>query len=514
MASVKSGQVECWPEDPVAGVCVHFTSLPSPIGIGDIGDASLRFIDQLALMKLRVWQVLPVGPTSFGDSPYQTLSTFAGNELLIGLEPLVRQGLIEEEALEPLRRLPFETVEFESVAPLKRALLESAAEKFLAGGSSGSMEAYRVFCEQTGHAWLDDYALFRALKTFHKEKAWTDWAPGLARRDKDAIERAKASLREAMEKHRVIQFFFDQQWQALRKHAADNKITLLGDIPFYIAHDSSDAWANPELLMMDQLGQPSQVAGVPPDYFSEDGQLWGNPVYNWKSQAQDGYQWWIRRLARTAALHDLVRIDHFRGFESFWSVPRGETTARTGAWKPGPGTDFFTVVKKSLGALPIVAEDLGLITPEVTRLRQQQGFPGMKVLQFELLDPEFDISDIPENCVCYSGTHDNDTTVGWFAGQGVEKQRPNEIRRLQRRALRHTGGTAGTIHLDLIRLALSSRARMVVIPLQDFLGLGSEARMNTPGTADGNWRWRVTTNQLSSALQNQVATLVEEFSRV
>lgn len=502
-----------WPARPVAGVCLHFTSLPSPLGIGDIGDAAIEFVDRLEDMNLRTWQVLPIGPTSFGDSPYQTLSTFAGNELLIGLEPLVRMGLLENEDLQPLKNLPAGTVEFGSLAPAKRALLAKAAGQFACAATQRDVKAYEAFCKAAGETWLDDYALFRALKTKHGERAWNRWEPPLARREPIALRHARETLKEQVETHRIIQFFFDQQWRSLRDHAADRGISLIGDIPFYIAHDSADAWANPKLLLMDESGQPSQVSGVPPDYFSEDGQLWGNPVYDWTFQKETGYSWWIERLAHAARQHDLVRIDHFRGFKAFWSVPYGETTAKGGAWNRGPGKAFFKAARRRLGSLPIVAEDLGLITPGVVKLRKKQGFPGMRVLQFELLDPEFDASDIPEDCICYTGTHDNDTTVGWFNGQGVEKKRPREIRALRRRALKHTNGEARTIHTDMVRLAFSTRARIAIAPMQDYLGLGSEARLNTPGSAEGNWRWRMTAGQLTAGLIDRVSTLVRESSR-
>ncbi len=513
MVSKSASQIEHLPGNRVAGTCIHFSSLPSPLGIGDIGDAAIDFIDLIARTKLTVWQVLPVGPTSFGDSPYQTLSTFAGNEMLIGLEPLVRQGLLEDRDLSALQVLPASTVRFESLVPVKRNLLDKAAHCFLDRASKAELNRFRSFCDANARQWLDDYALYRVLKSRHDEKAWTDWAPELATRDRTSIELARLDLAPELETVRVIQFFFDLQWTRLREHASRNGIRLLGDIPFYIAHDSADAWANPELLMMDANGKPSQVSGVPPDYFSEDGQLWGNPVYDWAQHANDGYKWWIGRLAHAAGLHDLIRIDHFRGFESYWSVPFGETTARNGAWMPGPGNEFFATARKSLGKLPVIAEDLGLITPAVTRLRKRQGFPGMKVLQFELLDPDFDVTKIPADCVCYTGTHDNDTARGWFTGKGVEKRRSREIRQLQRRALKQTGGTARTIHLDLIRLAFSTRAGMAIVPFQDFLGLGSEARMNTPGTAQGNWRWRLGEEQVSPALVRQISGLVEGFSR-
>jgi len=496
-----------------AGVGMHFASLAGKYGIGDIGDSSLAFIDLLVSMKISVWQFLPTGPTAYGDSPYQPLSAFAGNEMLIGLEPLVRLGLLTPEEPQALAGLPLDHVDYGQLIPKKHALLKRAAERFSATASADLKSAYEAFLALHESHWLSDYAIFRILKSQHDERPWPKWDRPFVQREVDAIRQFQKSHRDDIEKVKIIQFLYDLEWQKLRQYAVEKGISLFGDMPIYIALDSADAWAHPEILLIDQGGRPSHVAGVPPDYFSADGQLWGNPLYDWKYHQSKGYQWWIERLQHAASQMDLVRIDHFRGFESFWAVQFGAETARDGEWLPGPGDGLFNAMKAALGGLPIVAEDLGVITPEVDGLRRRHHIPGMKVLQFEVGEPDFNMADVGSNCVCYTGTHDNDTTVGWFNGGNEDTRSEQEIVEQRKNTLKVTAGNEKTIHLDMIRLAFNTQARLAVVPMQDFLGLGSEARLNTPGTTSNNWRWRVTAEQLSPEFCESVASLVVETCR-
>jgi len=496
-----------------AGVGLHISSLPGNHGIGDIAEGAMSFVDKLLEMDIGVWQILPTGPTAYGDSPYQPLSAFAGNLLLIGLKPLIRLGLLDATDLEPLGELPRDHVDYGRLIPAKRALLARAARRFGRQSGHGLTADYEDFLHRHGDHWLDDYALFRVLKTLHGERAWPEWDKDFVRREAAAMNKVRDEHREAIERTRITQFLFDRQWQALKAYVSERGISMFGDMPIYIALDSADAWAHPEMLLIDQDGHPSHIAGVPPDYFSEDGQLWGNPLYDWAYHERTGYRWWIERMQHAARLTDLVRIDHFRGFESFWSVPYGATTARKGKWVPGPGNAVFEAMHQALGNLPIVAEDLGVITAEVDELRLNHGIPGMIVLQFEVGEPTFDIGDVEENSVCYTGTHDNDTTAGWFRGNGDDTRTEKEIARTRARALKVTRGSAETIHKDMIRLAFSSKAALAVAPMQDYLGLGSEARLNIPGTTLNNWRWRLRAEEMHPAFVHSVSKMVRAASR-
>jgi 4-alpha-glucanotransferase len=493
---------------------MHFSSLPGPFGIGDIGDAAHAFVDTLAEMHLGVWQFLPTGPTAYGDSPYQPLSAFAGNEMLIGIEPLRRLGLLDAPDTEALTSLPAATVDYGRLIPLKHELLAGVAGRFNDRAGAGLRTAYQEFLHLHGAAWLDDYAAYRIIKTMHGEKPWPEWEPALVHREPAAMGRVLGQKSDAVEHIKVIQFLFDQQWRALKDYAGERGVRLFGDMPIYIALDSADAWAHPEILLIDGAGRPSRVAGVPPDYFSADGQLWGNPLYDWPFHARQGYAWWIERVRHAAECMDLVRIDHFRGFEAYWSIPFSAETARTGEWLKGPADELFDALDAALGHVPIVAEDLGVITPEVDELRHRHGIPGMCVLQFDVADDDFSPDDIPENSVCYTGTHDNDTTVGWFQGGPGDTRTPEEIQKTRQNALRLTGGGADTIHLDMIRLALGTKAKLAVFPLQDLLGLDSGARLNTPGTTSDNWRWRVRDEQLSPAVIETMTGMVEKAGRM
>jgi 4-alpha-glucanotransferase len=491
-----------------AGVYLHLTSLPGPYGIGEIGAAARDFVDTMRSMELSVWQFLPLGPTAYGDSPYQPLSTFAGNEMLVDIDDLIELGLLTDDEVAELTTLPDRYVDYGALIPIKSRLLSLAASRFDETVGDSIQSDFKGFLERNDDSWLHDYAVFRILKTRHGERPWPEWQPQFVHRDEAALAQLEASEARRIRAIKIIQYLFFRQWRMLRDYAHANGVTLFGDMPICIALDSSDAWANRDILRIDENGRPDHVAGVPPDYFSADGQLWGNPLYDWDQHAANGYQWWVDRLRATAELADLVRIDHFRGFEAYWSVPATATTARQGQWEPGPGDAIFDAMKNALGTLPIVAEDLGVITPEVERLRDRHDIPGMVVLQFDIGNDDFSLEDVSENSVCYTGTHDNDTTLGWFHGGPNDIRSADEIRETQRAALARTGGSAETIHTDLIKVAFSSNSRIAIAPLQDYLGLGSEARINTPGTSGGNWRWRVLDFQLSSEVCDNTALMV------
>ncbi len=496
-----------------AGVCLHLTSLPGRYGIGEIGAQARAFVDQLARMQIGVWQFLPLGPTAYGDSPYQPLSTFAGNEMLVDIGNLVDQGLLEATEVGELETLPSRSVDYGTLIPIKTRLLELAANRFVERATAALQDEFDAFLERNDAHWLHDYALFRILKTGHGERPWPEWGSEYVHRDADALRNLERREAPRIRAIKVIQFLFFRQWFALRDYAHANNVQLFGDMPICIALDSADAWAKRDILRLDADGRPDAVAGVPPDYFSEDGQLWGNPLYDWAVHAANGYRWWIERLQATSELADLIRIDHFRGFESYWAVPADATTARSGSWEPGPGDAIFDAVKAALGSLPIIAENLGVITPEVEALRGRHSIPGMHVLQFDAADPGFQLGVVEENSVCYTGTHDNDTTIGWFRGSPDDIRSDEEIRSTQTSVLALTEGCPNSVHTDLIRFAFSSKAQLAIAPMQDFLGLGSEARMNTPGVAGGNWRWRVLDAQLSPEFCDNVASLVTEAGR-
>jgi 4-alpha-glucanotransferase len=487
--------------------------LPGEFGIGEIGDAAMRFVDALSEMKLRIWQFLPLGPTGFGDSPYQSLSSYAGNELLIDVAELVKNGLVTRRDTAALAALPRNTVDFGALIPHKIALLHKAAARFDSTGNAALKARFDAFIETSDAEWLHDYALFRVLKSHHGGGSWMTWPTKFRHRELPALRHFAATHAGKIGDVKIMQFLFHDQWQRLRRHARERGILLFGDLPIYIPWDSADAWQSGDILQLDADGRPDGVAGVPPDYFSETGQLWGNPLYDWQRQAANGFQWWIARLGRAMQLADIVRIDHFRGFEAYWAVPADSATAATGRWVQGPGDALFDALEQALGPLPVVAEDLGEITPAVHALRRRHGLPGMRVLQFEVAEPGFALTDIPAECVCYTGTHDNDTVRGWFDAAGKSKRRGTRSSDFQKRVLTACNGKATTVHDDMIRLAFASAARVAIAPLQDFLGLQSEARLNTPGTTTGNWRWRTRGSALDAAFRDKVLCQVESSGR-
>jgi 4-alpha-glucanotransferase len=503
-----------------SGILLHPTSLPGRFGVGDLGPEAYRFADFLARAGQRIWQVLPLGPTGFGDSPYQCFSAFAGNPLLVSLERLVQDGdLSPGQLAENLPPLPARHVDYGRVIQHKLPLLKQAAENFCARASATRREDYETFCRQNA-PWLDNYALFMALKEAQGgEGVWNRWERDLAAREPGALARWKERLAEKIEIQKYGQYQFFKQWSELKAYCHARGIRIMGDIPIFVAHDSADVWARPELFHLDANGNPSVQAGVPPDYFSATGQLWGNPLYRWDVMAETGYSWWIDRCRSALRLVDIIRLDHFRAFEAYWEVPGGETTAINGRWVKAPGRELFEAVQKTLGDLPIVAETLGVITPEVEALRDRFGFPGMGILQFAFgtdpQAPEFKPHNYRRHFVVYTGTHDNDTTIGWWTSSGVgDSTRTAENIRAEREfTLEYLGTDGREMNWAFIRAVLASVADIAIIPLQDILGLGSEARMNLPASRSGNWRWRFTADQLTPEICERLREMTAIYER-
>jgi 4-alpha-glucanotransferase len=501
-----------------AGVLLHPTSLPSPHGVGDVGLAARRFVDWLGEAGQAIWQVLPLAPTGYGDSPYQALSAFAGNPLLASLEDLRQEGWLTDGDLEGAPAFSEETVDYARVAPWKAALLARAAERFDADAGPAQRAELDAFRAREA-PWLDDFALFLALKERHGGVSWIDWDPPLAGRDPRALEAARRAHAVALRAHVFGQWLFHRQWQHLRRHARSRGVAIMGDLPIYLAHDSAEVWARRHLFQLDGDGRPRAVAGVPPDYFSATGQLWGNPLHDWEAQARDGYAFWLSRMSANLETFDLLRLDHFRGFEAYWEVPAGATTAQGGRWVKGPGAALFEALRARLGPLPLVAENLGVITPEVEDLRRRFGFPGMAILQFAFgRDPQAD-SFKPHNyqrdLVVYTGTHDNDTVLGWWASEAGQAsiRSAEDIAEERALAMAYLASDGREMNWTLLRGVYASVADTAVAPLQDLLGLGSEARMNTPATASGNWRWRVRGGAFDRGLARRVRELAALYDR-
>lgn len=497
-----------------SGVLLHVSSLPGPYGVGDVGAAAREFASYLAGAAQRWWQMLPVGPVGYGNSPYSAHSAFAGNPLFIDLDALVDEGLLEKRAIQPPRFAPGR-VDYGEAASFRSAALRAAFQAFR---GSRAPAAFEQFCARES-GWLEDFALYMALKRRFALRAWSSWDAPLRDREPTAIQRAREELAEELAYERFTQWLFDAQWARLRAHCAALDVALLGDLPIFVAHDSADVWANRGLFMMDAAGQPTHIAGVPPDYFSASGQRWGNPLYRWEVLREQGYAWWIARMAQMLHRFDGVRLDHFIGFVRFWQIPADEPTAMNGTWITGPGADLFNAMQAKLGTLPLVAEDLGAVTPEVTALREQFRFPGLRILQFAFgTDPQaptFKPHNYERSTVVYTGTHDNDTTVGWFSDRGGPgTPRSAEQTEKERRAcLAYLGTEAREIHLEMIRQAQRSVAELCIVPMQDWLGLGSEARMNRPGLAEGNWEWRLDARALTPALAARMAELARIYDR-
>lgn len=481
-----------------SGVLLHLSSLPNKFGIGDLGTSAYHFIDFLAQSKQSLWQILPLNPTEFLDSPYAPYSAFAGNPYLISPEKLQADQLIDSSHINLSSSNP---------AGWKQDLLKHAHQTFIKSRSTIMAAEYHAFCS-TNQFWLDDYGLFMALKSAMDNTAWVTWPNEISNRQPKALLNLKKKLASTIEFQKFIQFIFYRQWRQLRAYAHKKKITIIGDLPLFVAHDSADVWANQEFFHLQNNGLPAAVAGVPPDYFSATGQLWGNPLYNWEVHRQTNYNWWIKRFTNLLKYVDLIRIDHFRGFESYWEIPHDEKTAVKGRWKPGPGSHFFASLKEELGYLPMIAEDLGFIDQKVTDLREQWSLPSMRVLQFGfegLKDNIHSPHAHTKNSVVYTGTHDNNTTLGWYRSASPE---------IQDYTRRYLGTDGSDIAWDLIRAALSSPAAMAIIPLQDILSLDSEARMNTPGTVGkNNWQWRYNSKTLTDQISNRLADLTLLYGR-
>ncbi|MHB1357268.1 MAG: 4-alpha-glucanotransferase [Anaerolineae bacterium] len=483
------------------GILCHPTSLPGAFGIGDMGSGAELFIRFLVEAGASVWQVLPLGPTGYGDSPYQPFSAFAGNPLLISPERLVAEELLAADDLQWGGNLLADTVDYGQVIQFKDQIFRRSFERFQRLSSNLIvLEVYRT----ENRSWLDDYALFMALKQHFRWAMWTDWPIDIALRVPEALDRRRCELESEILYQCYLQMQFAKQWTHIRRLAQSSHITLIGDMPIFVGQDSADVWAHRELFQLDEVGRPRVVAGVPPDYFSPTGQLWGNPLYDWRALQATGYSWWLQRLQRSLSLVDQVRLDHFRGFCGYWEVPAGDDTAVNGRWVKGPGGTFFGAVKAALGQLPIIAEDLGLISADVIELRQELGLPGMRVLQFAF-DSNAANEHLPHNwvnnLVVYTGTHDNDTSVGWYAHLAQATRERVRI---------YTGSTESDINWGLIRLALNSVADLAIVPLQDVLGLGSDCRLNSPGRPFGNWGWRYRSEMLRPELAarlKQLATL-------
>lgn len=493
-----------------SGILLHPTSLPGRYGIGDLGKFAYQFVDYLTSIHQKIWQMLPLGPTSYGDSPYQCLSAFAGNPLLISFDRLVEDGWLTEANVAEVPAFPSHRVDFGWVIPYHEEILLRASKRFAETATLMQRSEYETWCEQQ-HYWLDDFALFMALKNAHGGVSWVEWDVKLAQRAPEALAEAKVTYAEALEHYKFCQWVFFQQWDALRNYAHDKGIRLFGDIPIFVAHDSSDVWANQSLFYLDEVGNPTVIAGVPPDYFSATGQRWGNPLYKWDVMAEDGYSWWIRRIRATLTLVDIMRIDHFRGFDAYWEVPASEPTAMIGQWVPGPGIKFFEVIQASLGKLPIIAEDLGVITPEVIALRDDLSLPGMKVLQFAWGGSGSENSFLPHNhvpnCVVYTGTHDNNTTVGWWLDPS---ETDDSVRNFMQQYLDRP---IHEVNWEMIRVGQMSVAHTCVAPMQDILNLGADARMNTPGKPGDNWQWRMSEDDFHHGGKDRLAYLTHLYAR-
>jgi 4-alpha-glucanotransferase len=501
-----------------SGILLHPTSLPGRFGVGDLGGEAYRFVDWLAAAGQSFWQIMPLGPTGYGDSPYSSFSAFAGNTNLVSPEKLVESGLLADTDIEAPPGLPAERVDYGEVIEYKRGLLEKAFRNFKTKvredeGLRGDYEGFTGFAS----VWLDDYAFFAALKDEHKGEPWNTWALGIARREAAALDGARVRVAEQVQAHKFFQYVFFQQWLKLKRYANERGVRVVGDMPIFVAHNSADVWARPELFKLKEDGSPSVVAGVPPDAFSATGQLWGNPIYDWERMRGDGFAWWAARVGETLKIVDVVRLDHFRGFAAYWEVPAEHETAEHGRWVEAPGREVFGAMKRAVGEeLPIVAEDLGTITPDVHALRDEFDFPGMRVLQFAFGGDPHDTHlphEYVQDTVAYTGTHDNDTVVGWFR-QRSREDAPEWEKRERELCLKYLGTDGAEINWDFIRAAQMSVAVVAVAQLQDVLGLPSDARMNTPASTEGNWAWRFDAGALTDELAARLRDMTFIYGRL
>ncbi|MGE5111241.1 MAG: 4-alpha-glucanotransferase [Acidobacteriaceae bacterium] len=501
-----------------SGLLLHPTSLPGPYGIGDLGPEAYRFADFLHAAGQTIWQVLPLNPTGYADSPYQCFSAFAGNPLLLSLDRLLEQGLLCPSDIGTIPDFPADEVVYGRVIDWKYPILRTAARNFFSTPSPELHAQYDEFCAANA-SWLDDFALFMAVKEAHGLVMWTLWDRSIAQREPEAMKRWRDRCGISIREHKFWQFEFFRQWSALQQYCHERNIRIMGDIPIYVAHDSADVWARPDLFHLKPDGNPALISGVPPDYFSATGQLWGNPIYRWNLMKANGYQWWIERFRAALGLFDMMRVDHFRGFEAYWEIPGGDKTAQNGRWVKGPGAELFDFVTAALGPLPIVAENLGVITPEVEAIRHRFGYPGMALLQFgygtDPQGPSFRPHNYVRDLVAYTGGHDNDTMVGWWTSGVADSTRTeDDLRREHEFVAQYFGFSLDDPKVEInwvfIRVLYMSVAATVLVPVQDVIGLDSRARMNVPGRPWGNWKWRLVEGQLTSQHQARL----EEFTRV
>ena len=506
--------------DRSSGILLHPTSLPGPYGIGEIGGAAMAFVDSLARAQQRIWQILPINATGNNASPYSATTTFAANAVMIDIASLTELGLLHEDEVRHLKDLPQVKVDFDVTIPARMKVLMLAGERLARQQQGAHVEALAAFKARHGAAWLDDYALFEAISVSHSRAGWMHWPNGLRARDPNALAQARDELASQIAAITALQYLFDVQWQNVRSYAAAKGIMLIGDMAIFVAHDSADVWARPDLFKLDENFNPIVGAGVPPDYFSATGQLWGNPIYEWEAMKKDGFAWWIARMRRLLDFADAVRLDHFRGFAACWETPAGETTAINGHWVEAPGDALFTAIMTALPDLKVIAEDLGHITQDVFDLRDKFGFPGLKILEFEFGNgpPRDDTHPYhyPTNSVTYPSTHDNNTVRGWFLNDGREAlERAGDAPREAAAALELLGGDGSDIHWRMIELALNSGSDLAIIALQDVLGLdGRNGRMNTPGTITDNWNWRFKASDLTGETLDRLADMTRTYERI
>jgi 4-alpha-glucanotransferase len=489
-----------------SGILLHPTSLPGRFGIGDFGDEAYRFVDFLERAGQTYWQILPLGPTGWGDSPYQCFSAFAGNTNLISPEKLVADKFLVEDELKNVPKFSARRVDFGKVVEYKNSLLQKAFEKFRQTDDQTVAEAFHEFCRENNF-WLEDYALFRAVRLANNQDSWQKWDDSLKLREPEALENARKKFDDEIFAQKFYQFAFFKQWFDLKHYANERGVKIVGDVPIFVALDSADVWRDPAQFKLNEDGKPSVVSGVPPDYFSRTGQLWGNPIYDWEQMKTDNFHWWVERVKFNLKMTDVLRVDHFRGFEACWEVPGADKTAENGQWVCAPGKELFSALKRALGELPFMAEDLGVITPEVEELRDSFGFAGMKILLFAF-GGDSQNGYLPhnhiKNCVVYTGNHDNDTIVGWFKSANKTERDF---------CLKYLDSNGKAIHRDFIRAAFSSVADTAIVPLQDVLGLGNEGRMNLPSTYSGNWNWRCQEKDLSDKTAEKLNEMTKLYAR-
>ena len=501
-----------------SGILLHVTSLPGQFGIGDLGKEAYNFVDFLSESGQRLWQILPLHPTGYGHSPYQSLSIFAGNPLFISPEKLMEDGFLNNIDLASLTKFPVNSIDYDAVINFKNSLLNKSFDIFEIKANSTQLNDFAAFSKNNAW-WLDNYSLFMALRDFNNLSPWNTWDKDIRSWLPETIEHWNTKLSREIRFHKYLQYLFSKQWSELKTYCHGKGVKIIGDVPIYVALDSAEVWSNPHVFYINDNCQPTIVAGVPPDYFSNTGQLWGNPLYRWDIMLKDGFTWWVERLKTEFKLVDIIRLDHFRGFEKYWAVPASDTTAINGTWVQGPGIELFHTIQKAIGDIPVITEDLGMITPEVKILRDELGFPGMKVLQFAFGDEsstnEYKPHNYIRNCVVYTGTHDNNTTIGWFNGEdiGVTTRSKSTMDKERQHVLQYIGTDGHEINWDFIRIALMSIADIAIIPLQDVLGLGGVARMNLPGTTEGNWRWRFTSEMLTDGIKQKLKEMTYLYGR-